>query len=69
MQERNLRIVKRLSAITVGMCEACGKQFKSHIHPPAQAEWEIAVLFHRHKCKALPRRTKLIAGVVAPAAS
>jgi hypothetical protein len=69
MQDRNLRMVKRQTAMTVGLCEACGKQFKSHIHPPSQAEWEIAVLFHRHKCKKLPGRTELMAGVVAPPAS
>jgi hypothetical protein len=54
MQDRSLRIVKRQTGMTVGACEACGKQFRSHIHPPPQAEWEITVLFQRHRCKTLP---------------
>ena len=68
MQDRNLRIVKRKTGMTVGACEACGKQFRSHIHPPSQAEWEITVLFQRHKCKTLPRTPKPMARVVAPVA-
>ena len=46
MQDRNLRIVKRQAGMTVGACEACGKQFRSHMHPPSQAEWETTILFH-----------------------
>jgi hypothetical protein len=53
MPDRNLRIVKRERAVTVGICEACNKQFQSHIHPPSQSEWEIKILFERHKCKTL----------------
>jgi hypothetical protein len=65
MKDRTLRIVKRQTGMTVG---ACGKQFRSHIHPPSQAEWEITVLFHRHKCKTLPHPPKPVARVVAPVA-
>jgi hypothetical protein len=67
MKDRTLRIVKRQTGMTVGAC-ACGKQFRSHIHPPSQAEWEITVLFHRHKCKTLPHPPKPVARVVAPVA-
>ncbi len=69
MQDPNLRIVKRQPRMTVGACETCGKPFGSHIHPPSQAEWEITVLFHRHKCKTLPHPPKPMARVVAAVAS
>ena len=68
MQDHNLRIVKRQTGMTVGACEACGKQFRSYINPPSKAEWEITVLFHRRKCKALPDTPKPMARVVAPVA-
>ena len=68
MHARNLRIVKRQTGMTVGACEACGKQFRSYINPPSQAEWEIAVLFHRHKCKTLPHTPKPVARGVGPVA-
>ena len=68
MQDRKLRIVKRQTGMTVGACEACGKQFRSHIHPSSQAEWEITVLFQRHKCKTPPHTPKPMARVVAPVA-
>jgi hypothetical protein len=45
-------IEKRTPTLTVGICDACKEQFRSHLKIPAQAEWEIAVLFQRHKCKA-----------------
>ena len=68
MQDRDRRIVERQAGMTVGACEACGKQFRSHMHPPSQAEWEITVLFQRHKCKTLPHTPKPMARVVAPVA-
>ena len=68
MQDRSLRIVKRQPGMTVGACETCGKQFRSLVHPPSPAEWEITVLFHRHKCKTLPHPPKPMARVVAPVA-
>jgi hypothetical protein len=57
MPERNLRIVKRERAVTVGMCEACNEQFRSYIHPRSQSEWEIKTLFERHECRTLAERT------------
>ena len=57
MPERNLRIVKRQGAGTVGVCEACSEQFRSCIHPRSQAEWDIKILFERHKCRTLAERT------------
>ena len=55
MIKRNLLIKKRKPALTVGACEACNKEFISRIQSPAQADWEIEVLFQRHKCKACKR--------------
>ena len=51
MPERYLRIVKRQRTLTVGICEACNQQFRSHIKPPTRSEWEIKILFERHTCK------------------
>ena len=62
MPARTLRIVKRELELTLGICEACNKQFRSHIHPPTQAEWEITILFERHTCKTLAERLGLIRG-------
>jgi hypothetical protein len=56
MPARNLRIVKRELGLMLGICDACDKQFRSHIHPPTQAEWEIKILFERHTCKTLAER-------------
>jgi hypothetical protein len=53
MPPRNLRIVKREPPPTIGICEYCNQQFKSHLPQPAQAEWEIKTEFDRHKCKRL----------------
>ena len=68
MQDRSLRIIKRQTGMILGACEACGKQFRSHIQATSQAEWEITVLFQRHMCKTLPRTPKPTARVVAPVA-
>jgi hypothetical protein len=50
MEKRNLRMVKT-SPPAVGVCEACSAVFKSHLHQASQSQWEIEVLFERHKCK------------------
>jgi hypothetical protein len=62
MPARNLRIVKRELGLMRGICEACNKQFRSHIHTPAQAEWEIKILFERHTCKMLAERLGIMRG-------
>ncbi len=51
MPKRNLRIVKKQSPDTIGVCEACNMQFKSYLRNAEQAEWEIGVRFGEHKCK------------------
>jgi hypothetical protein len=51
---KNLRIEETTSAVTVGVCELCNRRFRSFIQPVALAEWEIAILFERHKCEKLP---------------
>jgi hypothetical protein len=62
MPARNLRIVKRELGLMRGICEACNKQFRSHIHAPTQAEWEIKILFERHNCKTLAERLGIMRG-------
>jgi hypothetical protein len=62
MPARNLRIVKRELGLMLGICDVCNKQFRSHIHPPAQAEWEIKILFERHTCKTLVERLGIMRG-------
>ena len=62
MPARNLRIVKRELGLMLGICEACNKQFRSHIHPPTQAEWEIKILFERHTCQTLAERLGIMRG-------
>jgi len=62
MPTRNLRIVKRELGLMLGICEACNKQFRSHIHPRTQAEWEIKILFERHTCKTLGERLGIMRG-------
>ena len=62
MPARNLRIVKREPGLMLGICEACNKQFRSHIHPPTQAEWEIKILFERHTCKTLAEHLGIMRG-------
>ena len=63
MPARNLRIVKRELGLMLGICEACNKQFRSHIHPPSQkAEWEVKILFERHTCKTLAERLGIMRG-------
>jgi hypothetical protein len=57
MPERNLRIVRRERAVTVGICEACNEQFRSYTLPRSQSEWEIKILFERDKCRILAERT------------
>jgi hypothetical protein len=51
MSKRKLRIVKRQSPDTLGICEACNQQFASNLPQADKAEWEISTLFSRHKCK------------------
>ncbi len=51
MPKRKLRIVKRQSPDTIGVCEGCNQQFTSHLPQADKAEWEISTLFSRHKCK------------------
>jgi len=60
MTTKGFHIEKRGSTLIVGVCEACNKRFRSHIQRPDQAEWEITVLFQRHKCKALTEVSKPI---------
>jgi hypothetical protein len=62
MPPRNLRIVKRELGLMLGICEVCNKQFRSHIHPPAKAEWEIKILFERHTCKTLAEHLAIMRG-------
>jgi|SRR4029077_9793794 len=62
MPARNLRIVKRELGLMLGICDACNKQFRSHIHAPTQAEWEIKILFERHTCKSLAERLGIMRG-------
>jgi hypothetical protein len=62
MPARKLRIVKRELGLILGTCEACNKQFRSPIHPPTQAEWEIKILFERHTCKTLAERLGIMRG-------
>jgi hypothetical protein len=62
MPARNLRIVKRELGLMLGICDACNKQFRSHIHAPTQAEWEIKILFERHTCKTLAERLGMMRG-------
>ena len=62
MPARNLRIVKRELGLMLGICEACNEQFRFHIHPPSQAEWETKILFDRHTCKTLAERLGLMGG-------
>jgi hypothetical protein len=62
MPARNLRIVKRELGLMLGICDACNKQFRSHIHPPTQAEWEIKILFERHTCKTLAELLGIMRG-------
>jgi hypothetical protein len=57
MPERNLRIVERERAVTVGICEACNEQFRSHTPPRSQSELEIKILFERHRCRTPAERT------------
>ena len=62
MPARNLRIVKRELGLMLGICDACNKQFRSQIHSPTQAEWEIKILFERHTCKTLAERLGIMRG-------
>ena len=57
MPERKLRIVKRQSPDSIGVCEGCNQQFTSHLPQADKAEWEISTLFSRHKCKPASLRT------------
>jgi len=61
MSTKGFHIEKRGPTLTVGVCKACNKRFKSHIQLRDQAEWEITVLFQRHKCKSLTEVSKPIA--------
>ncbi len=63
MIKRNLLIKEGKPALTAGACEACNKEFISRIQSPAQTDWEIEVLFQRHKCKALTEPAKPIARI------
>ena len=63
MIKRSLLIKKGKLALTVGACEACNEEFISRTQSPRQADWEIKVLFQRHKCKALTEPAKPIAGI------
>ena len=62
MPARNLSIVKRELGLMLGICEACNKQFRSHIHSLSQAEWEIKILFERHTCKTPAKRPGIMRG-------
>jgi len=61
MTAKGFHIETREPTLTVGVCEACNKRFRSHIQQRDQAEWEITVLFQRHKCKTLAEVSKPIA--------
>jgi hypothetical protein len=51
MPKRNLRIVKKLYLLTVGICEYCNLEFTSKLPQHDQAQWEIETRFGEHKCK------------------
>jgi hypothetical protein len=53
MTKRSLRITTRGEHGTNGVCEACNMQFTSHLPQLNPAEWEIRILFARHKCRPL----------------
>jgi len=51
MPKRNLHIIKHYPRETIGICEACNKQFKSYLPQPDKAAWEIQTRFDEHECK------------------
>jgi hypothetical protein len=51
MPKRNLRIVKKLHLLTVGICESCNTDFTSNLPQADQSQWEIKTRFDEHKCK------------------
>src|SRR5277367_283169 len=50
MPNRLLRIVRRPTFL-MGVCEYCNAEFRSHLVNQEVADWELKVLFSRHKCE------------------
>ncbi|MBA3914735.1 MAG: hypothetical protein H0X25_13005 [Acidobacteriales bacterium] len=60
MPGTSLRIVQRSASMTIAVCNRCGRKFETHVPSRVDADWELQVLFERHKCA--PIRQKFPVG-------